>query len=204
MTLRIYRDETRAHPYIADALTFYALTLGALHPPLDENSPANAILACTAVRADLVAAIAPFIQAAKTGVQPEEMDLVLHPKRPEPDGIPILGVHSLSVRVVTAMFSLFAERANDWLRSTNSSYQKWPPVSNFARVIRNAIVHGGTLNATSPTSPVVSWRGLTYSHQNAGRQIINTGTDLSHGDLIVLMLELELELNDLGAPYPLP
>jgi hypothetical protein len=81
------------------------------------------------------------------------------PKHPEDPGIAVRGLKDLTQGVVAALFSIDAEAAVDWVKgNVSTDYHQWPPISNFARVVRNAIVHGGTININSETSPVVTWR----------------------------------------------
>ncbi len=70
-----------------------------------------------------------------------------------------------------------------------SDPQRWPSVWNFARVIRNAFAHGGKIYFQKPISPIVSWKTQTYSPSDNGRQIM--GKDISHGDIILLMAEMD-------------
>lgn len=68
----------------------------------------------------------------------------------------------------------------------------WPSVWNFARVVRNAMAHGGMISFTSPTAPNVGWRGLAYSTADNGRNILHT--DLWPGDLLDLIAEMDSHL----------
>ncbi|MEJ7807671.1 MAG: hypothetical protein WKG03_17320 [Telluria sp.] len=65
----------------------------------------------------------------------------------------------------------------------------WPPVWNFARVVRNAMSHGGAINFTNLGSPAVTWRGLTYSPAENGRNILHS--DLWPGDIFDLIVEMD-------------
>lgn len=66
----------------------------------------------------------------------------------------------------------------------------WPPVWNFARVIRNAMSHAGKLTIKDKTS--VSWKGLSYTSADTGREIINY--DIYSGDFFYLIKEMEAAL----------
>jgi hypothetical protein len=102
--------------------------------------------------------------------------------------------------LIYGLFVLHCEAALEWVRARHPDYNRWPPVANFVRVVRNALVHGGTINIDSPTAPTVSWRGVTYDRAQKGRHI---KPDLNYGDLIILLFELDEELNNLGAPLDL-
>jgi hypothetical protein len=202
-TFRIKQGATRCYPYLADILTFYAITFQAIAGDDFEADPPSAVMACSAGSADLHISLAGFLKAAHTNKPRQLIDVHMFNKQPEPDSPNIDGIKSLNVRVIVALFSLFVERANDWVKyNVSTDYINWPPVSNFSRVVRNAIVHGGRININNQNAPVVTWRGLSYSHAQFGKEIINTG-DLSTGDLILLMIELEIEIAGLGAPIPL-
>ncbi len=100
---------------------------------------------------------------------------------------------------VSAYFVQFADPWIEWIRrDVSTDYKNWPKISNFARVVRNAATHGGTINIQSATAPTVRWYTLSYDHSSYGRSIF--GTDLSCADLILLMFEMCGELDKLGAP----
>lgn len=65
----------------------------------------------------------------------------------------------------------------------------WPPVWNFARVVRNAMSHGGVINIQNPNAAPVHWNGLTYAPADNGRRILHT--DLWPGDLMDLLIEMD-------------
>lgn len=69
----------------------------------------------------------------------------------------------------------------------------WPSVWNFARVVRNAMAHGGEILIRSPTAPPVNWKGLSYSPNDNGRNILHT--DLWPGDLLDLLIEMDSHLS---------
>lgn len=57
--------------------------------------------------------------------------------------------------------------------------------------------HGGKVRQDRKNDPG-EWRGITYSAKDNGQQII--GGDLTLGDVIVLMFDLNDELDMLGSP----
>ncbi|MGV1683472.1 hypothetical protein [Sphingopyxis sp. NJF-3] len=67
----------------------------------------------------------------------------------------------------------------------------WPAVWNFARVVRNALSHGGALDIRNATS--VQWRTLAYTQADHGKAVIFT--DIWPGDLIMLMHEMDAALS---------
>jgi len=187
-------------------LIFLSLSYQALLPLIGKEphaEPIKIILACCAGEIDIKMVAQGHLAAAMSGDIPDTIVIRLATKSPDP-GVPAArGMKDLSTRLLCAMFGIFVERAVDWARREHTTdYHKFPPVLNFCRVVRNATVHGGTININSPNAPTVSWRSLTYNHNDAGRSIINTG-DINGGDLILLMLELDEELNLIGAPFDL-
>jgi hypothetical protein len=204
--IRIMRGKTRCHPYITDLQTFYAVTSAALRAQvgLEPQSDASLmVLAAHAANADVGLPLLNYLQAAVTGEPPEEIIVRIDEKLPEPEGVTVAGMESVSMRIVAAIFSLFIEGACDWFKRTyGKQVADWPQTANFCRVVRNALVHGGTINLSSETATGGQWRHLKYDHRDNGRKILNEG-GLSLGDLIILMLEMEMELNDAGAPFDL-
>jgi hypothetical protein len=65
--------------------------------------------------------------------------------------------------------------------------RNWSPILNFARVVRNSAAHG-KVKFENPNAQAVSWRNLTYSPQDNGRQLI--GADMRLGDVLGLSFEV--------------
>lgn len=201
---RLVRGKTRCHPYIADICTYFAVTFDGIRPHIypDEPGGGHAVLSCRAANADISLPLPGFAEGAINGITPDEILIRYEQKAPPPDGTSVPGMEGLTVRVVSAIFSLFVERGNDWMKRQGLQVTDWPPTSNFCRVVRNAIVHGGTINLNSETAVGGEWRHLKYDYRHNGKAILNNG-DLSIGDLIVLMLEMERDLINLNAPVDL-
>jgi hypothetical protein len=70
-------------------------------------------------------------------------------------------------------------------------------VLNFARVVRNAIAHG-KIEIRNSNAPPVTWRGLTYSYADNGKQIF--GTDLKLGEIVALIFDASDALDGIDAP----
>lgn len=197
--VELEKGQTRAFTFIADLISFKVMLFGLTNTQLSETS--NSIFACPAANMDLYIPMWTFAESPLTGIFPSSFYIYTKAKMPEPGGPSIHGVQSVSERLTCAVFSVFSERVCDWVRHNHSGDTKnWPPNINFGRVIRNAIVHGGKINSVNAKADPVSWRGLTFSPADNGAVAINAGK-LSGGDLILLMLEMELELNALGAPF---
>lgn len=64
----------------------------------------------------------------------------------------------------------------------------WPPMLQFARIIRNAFAHNSEITIRKLTLAPVTWRHLTYGPQDNGRNIFN---DFFVVELIDLMKDVE-------------
>lgn len=151
---------------------------------------------------EVIAHLNGFDLTLKTGKLPDIITFERSEKKPPPESGDVPGIKSVNARIIGAIFAVFVDKANDWVRANvGTDYYNWPPVSNFARVVRNAIVHGGTINLKDPKAHV-AWSGVEISAQNYGDYVLNSGK-LSLGDLMLLMFNLEDELDALGAPTDL-
>lgn len=136
-------------------------------------------------------------EAAMKGSPPEQIKLIIREKEdPGPPQFKTAGFESLSLRVHLALFALLFDRWHDWLKDNKmTDYGAWPPVAAFCRMVRNAAVHGGTLNMSANSPHKAAWRGLHYDASSRGRTV--WGNDLGPADLIVLMIELTDEMEEL-------
>jgi hypothetical protein len=107
------------------------------------------------------------------------------------------GLHPSMNGVIGAVFLMFFERYNEWLKSNCGDPVNWPEPLNFCRIVRNAVAHGG-IHFDNARAPTVAWRGLSYGPAQNGRQII--GADILAGDLLGLMFEANDQLDRMGAP----
>ena len=81
----------------------------------------------------------------------------------------------------------FFEEQRSQIQAHYGSVSSWPPVWNFARVLRNAMSHNGKIAIKDNT--VVGWKGLSYTAADNGREIANY--DIFPGDLFYLLREME-------------
>ena len=106
--------------------------------------------------------------------------------------------NSICLATILPVFSTFFEDNVAWLlQNVHSVKSQWPGVIGFARVVRNAVAHGGSIKI-NPNATPVTWHHLSYGPAENGKQII--GTDLIFGDLMILMFELSDELDRRGCP----
>jgi hypothetical protein len=139
-----------------------------------------------------------ILELALQGVFPEYIKLGLLCYQAERGQLPIFS--RFYNRFVAAYFVQFVDPWLDWLRiNISTDYPNWPRISKFARVVRNAASHGGTINIRNENSVGGTWYSLSYDHTSFGRSIF--GVDLSCADLILLMFELNDELDQIGAPF---
>jgi len=114
-------------------------------------------------------------------------------------------VKSFSVQVESAILSLYFDQVREWLATSNlaiaNNYPKWPKCINFARVVRNACLHGGTITYRGKNPDPVEWRGFKISIADRGKNVFDI---LGDAEMILLTLDIEEELTKLGAPIPLP
>jgi hypothetical protein len=204
LIMEIEEGKNRAFPFIRDVLAFDALVVAAMRSrrgyKAGEDRAATSKM-CQAAGMEIMAVLDGYLEAIDTGIFSKTITFETI-TLPPPSAGPIEGLRSLGSRTEGAIFGLFTELGSDWIkRNLTTDYHRWPPVANFCRVVRNAIVHG-KININSQTAPVVRWRNVTISHRDAGQEIF-APTRISAGDLIVLMLELDGELSNLGAPMDL-
>lgn len=104
------------------------------------------------------------------------------------------GFSEILRHTISPIFVDFYENAKHSVeRQYGNGYEHWPPIWNFARVVRNACAHGGHLHMVGQNPRPVSWHHLNYNQALNGRQIV--GYDLSVGDMLVLLFELGDELD---------
>lgn len=101
----------------------------------------------------------------------------------------LTGLQGVHGSMISNAFVQFFEANRECIESQfGTSTQGWPSVWNFARVVRNAFAHGGTINITNAKSPPVSWRGLAYDANRNGRQLLYN--DFTAVEIILLMEDM--------------
>lgn len=104
------------------------------------------------------------------------------------------------LHAISTIYVDFYEKHRTWIQTQYSrDAENWPPLFNFARMMRNFISHhAGHVGFTSPKSPSVAWHHLSYSPADTGKLVL--GTDVNIGDLLMLFFEIGDELDYLGCP----
>jgi hypothetical protein len=134
-----------------------------------------------------------------------EIAFAFHPTHPQPvlDGqtrTTVQGHGQNVLEAVTPVYVDFWEKHRRWIRRTcgTESY-KWPPIFEFARMVRNFISHhAGHVHFDNQNAPAVTWHHLRYSSADEGKRVV--GTDIQLAELIILLFEIGDELDRLGCP----
>lgn len=99
-------------------------------------------------------------------------------------------VKSLHASMIESSFVRYFESLQEEVERRHGSHRrKWPSVWNFGRVVRNAIVHKGRISFENPRAAPVSWKTLTYSPADNGKEVMYQ--DLTPVEIILLMEEMD-------------
>lgn len=90
-----------------------------------------------------------------------------------------------------ALLTNFFENQKSFLTTTFGKVANWPPIWNFARVVRNAMAHDGKIRIDDRT--VVKWNRLSYSSADNGRAAIHV--DIWPADIFLLLKQMEAALD---------
>jgi hypothetical protein len=201
------KGKHRFYSYLRDIVVAHAMfgramdhLYGHRHPP---EQPLPVCLVCNTDPMAVVFDVRGSFESAVSGDDPPWIMAKVIPQIRvfmPPDAKEVKGLQGHNDGLIYGLFVLHCEAALQWVRTRFPNYNSWPPVANFVRVVRNALVHGGKINIDSPTAPSVEWRGIKYGPGSKGKLI---KPDLNYGDLMVLLFELNEELNQLGAPLDL-
>jgi hypothetical protein len=118
-----------------------------------------------------------------------------------PDSAPFSqGFNSVSWLPITPIFVDFFERHRPWIEGRYPKHKLWPATFDFARLIRNAVSHGGKLHYLHDPERVSVWHHLEFDYSDNGKQIVGAGGVLSPADMFFLMLDTSDELDALACP----
>ena len=94
-----------------------------------------------------------------------------------------------SVQVLGGCFSQFWDKAVPLIEAKfGTDQQKWPPLMNFGRVIRNSFSHGNKIFFLNSKAASVTWKNLVYSPSENGRVVLFQ--DMGIADFIILFEEI--------------
>jgi len=100
------------------------------------------------------------------------------------------GLHALSIQ---ASFIRYFETYKPQIEATHGNNPwHWSTQWNFARIVRNAFAHGGTIDIRDPASPSAAWKSISYGPSDNGRQIFFA--DVGAVEIISLMEEMDSAL----------
>jgi hypothetical protein len=103
---------------------------------------------------------------------------------PNPDGI-----QRLMGSLYEHAFVTYFETVRPEIEARFGAIPAWPETIDFGRVVRNAFAHGGTVEIRQGTREGSVWRGVRYTRAENGRVILYN--DLAHGDVTLLMLDID-------------
>jgi hypothetical protein len=98
-------------------------------------------------------------------------------------------------------FVEYYETYKQWMFDRCGKSDLWPEVWRFARVVRNAISHGGKVRIEKQTEPIVQWYGAAYDYGSNGKVAFGPNGDLEFADMVVLMFEMDDALDALKCPF---
>lgn len=109
-----------------------------------------------------------------------------------------MGIHARGIAPVTSLVAQAAylryyERERERFDEQGLSVVAWPEVWKFGWAVRNAFAHNA-IRWRDTRIASVSWRGVTYSEKDEGRQVMFR--DLALGDIVVLMSEMDGALRE--------
>ncbi|HRO25350.1 MAG TPA: hypothetical protein PLR07_13765 [Promineifilum sp.] len=195
----------RLHRHICQLSLLIEAYLLAAHQTASKAGPAPAhmVFASRAIDMQISLPLGGHVAAAARGLYLDNIQFLITSGLEPPDEI--LAVYSATVAlpvfgsIVGNQFLLFFQEHLGWLRSNyGHDYSKWPETINFARLIRNAVSHGGYVEITNKNSKPICWRGLTLSPADTGKHII--GSLLSVPDIMLLMIDTAELLDQAQAP----
>lgn len=203
----------RLHPFLSNYIILQSAVITAAETITGKSHPRNG----PRKKGDTICAISKVsemlyempvygpLERALEGKTPEDIQVLFAPGLIPKNQIKNFAeLPSFYDQAIAPLFVFHFETCFEWLHANgHGDSSAWSPTLSFARVIRNALAHGGiieiqlTKRTKQPPKPV-SWHRLTYSIVDSGRAIL--GTDLHGPDLIALMFDVDDELVALGAP----
>jgi hypothetical protein len=101
----------------------------------------------------------------------------------------------------TGPFVVFYESyAPYMMQKASNTVSRLEPIWGFARVVRNALVHGNTISINDNKFAPVSWQNVTIGRANNGEELL--GLHLQGPDLIILLIDMNSALIRLGHHRP--
>lgn len=135
------------------------------------------------------------IENAKLGLEADYVKLTVTPSARKPNSsLSEPNVHAYVFKMIFPIFTEFYENHLGDIRGCfGETAVKWPPIWQFARIVRNAMAHGSRINITNPNAAPVVWKGLSYGPAQNGREIF--GVDIEVGDILMMMFLMSSALD---------
>jgi hypothetical protein len=113
--------------------------------------------------------------------------------QPPPHAMWLSGLTGVHGSLIASAFIKYFEdyRPSIELKFGKDPYS-WPSCWNFARVVRNALSHGGAVNFVNSNAKPVSWTTLTYSPAQNGRPLLYN--DMTSVELILLLEDMDAQI----------
>jgi hypothetical protein len=130
---------------------------------------------------------------------PDELTIALLPlDTPIFDGPETSGMRRTIGTIVQSTFITCFEKGRPALESlVGTDIAMWNSEWNLARVVRNAFAHGNSINFMNANADPVTWRQISYSPNDNGRQVMHQ--DLGVADIVVLLEELAIKIGHHGS-----
>ena len=123
---------------------------------------------------------------------PSSLTFDAHPINQNPPSHPLnlTGLQGVHGSMIANAFVKYFEMNRSLVESKYTKDTRlWPMTWNFGRVVRNALAHNGGIKIDNINSPPVTWKNLTYSYLNNGKQILYC--DVTAVELILLMADMD-------------
>jgi hypothetical protein len=133
------------------------------------------------------------LAAAAAGKLPDEIHIGIVDGKAKEADLPhgTWGIKTFMDYVFQPFIVNYYERHLGEIRSKAGTAKAWPPAWQMARVVRNAISHGGKVHFASMSHPPVMWRGLSLGPAHQGQQLL--GEIINGADLFQLVTDMEEE-----------
>jgi hypothetical protein len=200
------KDKHRLHDRLSNLLvliTSITLAIKAFSGHSIDWKPDSSVgMECNAFNLKIHFALVGPVEAILNNQRLERIELAVQeiPSKPVPQGEPVRVIDIFSL-AMEPIFVEFFETHRPWLEANVGSVNKWPSTLSFARVIRNAMSHGGSLKMSDKKAQSVKWRHLTYTDADDGKRVYGLGPDLFVSDILFLMFDASDELDALGCPF---
>lgn len=183
---RFFYQLATAQAATAAYILAHTIQAGGTHRPYSNESPISQV--CYTAQVEIEFNAVETLGALAKQSWPSEIHLNIRPGGPPPAKSPRLSsVQLLMSSLYEHAFIAYFENNRAGMEAKHDGVRGWPPVLTFARIVRNAFAHGGTVDIRDGAT--ATWGNVTYSPSSNGRRVLYN--DLSSGDLTLLMIEAD-------------